>query len=149
MPDDLKSRFLDKVEKKDGKWHWRAAVNTDGYPKMKDDGKLRLASHVSLELAGREAPPAGKVVLHKNNDPLDVNPGNLSVSTQKANLKQMRDQGRDRPRGVPQEPDVKQGSVRAPLPAPTLAANKIAKNAFKKTAFQAFSDELQRLLAKS
>ena len=126
--DDLKSRFLDKIEKKDGKWHWNASVNSDGYPKMKDDGKLRLASHVSLELSGRSAPKKGKVVLHKNNDPSDVNPANLSVSTQKANLKQMRDQGRDRPRGVDQEPDDK---------------------SFKKKAFAAFSEELLRLLAKS
>lgn len=124
MDEELRKRFLEKIEKKDGKWHWNAAVNTDGYPKIKDDGKLRLASHVSLEVAGREAPSKGKVVLHKNNDPLDVRPGNLAVSTQKANLKQMRDQGRDRPRGVPQEPDVKQAS------------------------FRAFSVELQRLLAK-
>lgn len=107
MPsDDLKARFTEKVDKSKGKWRWTAAVNSDGYPKMKDDGKLRLASHVSLELAGRKAPSKGKVVLHKNNDPQDVNPANLSVSTQQANLKQMRDQGRDRPRGVDQEPDV-------------------------------------------
>lgn len=149
MADDLKSRFLDKVEKKDGKWRWTAAVNTDGYPKMKDDGKLRLASHISLELAGRKAPAAGKVVLHKNNDPKDVNPANLSVSTQKANLKQMRDQGRDRPRGVPQEPDVKSASVREPLPPPAQKMTQIAKNVFKKASFQAFSDELQKLLAKT
>ncbi len=149
MDEGLKARFLEKIEKKDGKWRWNAAVNSDGYPKMKDDGKLRLASHVSLELAGRGAPPKGKVVLHKNNDPSDVNPANLAVSTQRANLKQMRDQGRDRPRGVDQEPDVKQGSVHQPLPAPSIAANQIAKNVFKKKAFSAFSEELQRLLAKS
>lgn len=113
MAGDLRERFEEKVRKqKDGKWLWNASVNSDGYPKMKDDGKLRLASHVSLELAGRAAPPPGKVVLHKNNDPRDVNPANLSVSTQQANLKQMRDQGRDRPRGVPQEPDVKHAGVR-------------------------------------
>lgn len=109
---ELRARFAEKVRKKDGKWLWTAAVNSDGYPKLKDDGKLRLASHVSLELAGRKAPEGKKVVLHKNNDPRDVNPANLRVSTQQANLKQMRDQGRDRPRGVDQEPDVKQGSVR-------------------------------------
>ncbi len=125
MEPDLRSRFSDKIEKRDGKWVWKAAVNTDGYPKLKDNGKLRLASHVSLELSGRSAPAKGKVVLHKNNDISDVNPANLSVSTQKANLKQMRDQGRDRPRGVDQEPDVKQAS------------------------FGAFVHELQRLFAKT
>ncbi len=111
MTPGLKERFEDKIEKtEDGRWEWKAAVNSDGYPKLKDNGKLRLASHVSLELAGRSAPPAGKVVLHKNNNISDVHPGNLAVSTQKANLKQMRDEGRDRPRGVDQEPDVKQAS---------------------------------------
>lgn len=105
-PSDLRGNFNEKL---DG-GHWTGAVNNDGYPKIKDHGKLRLASHVALELAGREAPSAGQVVLHRDNDPKNLAQSNLRVSTQKANLKQMRDQGRDRPRGVEQEPDVKKAS---------------------------------------
>lgn len=112
MTHPLHANFHEKVEKtQDGKWKWTASTNSDGYPKMKDGPKLRLASHISLELAGRKAPSKKQVVMHGNNDPLDVNPMNLRVSTQKANLKQMRDEGRDRPRGVDQEPDVKQASA--------------------------------------
>jgi len=85
---------------------WTAGVNSDGYPKMKVEGKSRLASHVLLESLGREV-PAGKVVMHRDNNPLNLDPANLRVGTQQQNLKQMRDEGRDRPRGVKQEPDVK------------------------------------------
>jgi hypothetical protein len=101
----LKENFFDKVEKKDGKWNWTAAVNSDGYPKIKDEGKLRLASHVALELSGRKAPEKGQVAMHRDNDLSNIHPSNLRVGTQKQNLKMMRDQGRDRPRGVDQEPD--------------------------------------------
>ncbi len=101
----LKDNFFDKVEKKDGKWRWTGAVNSDGYPKIKDNGKLRLASHVALELAGREPPAPGRVAMHRDNDLANIHPSNLRVGTQKQNLKMMRDQGRDRPRGVDQEPD--------------------------------------------
>jgi hypothetical protein len=103
----LRENFEDKL---DGNGRWDGAVNTDGYPKIKDNGKLRLASHVALELAGRKAPMNGQVVMHKNNDLKDLSPSNLRVGTQKQNLKHMRDEGRDRPRGVPQEPDVKKAS---------------------------------------
>jgi hypothetical protein len=102
----LRENFNEKM--RDGRW--TGSTNNIGYPKIKDDGKLRLASHVALELDGRKAPGDGKVVLHKDNNPKNLEPSNLAVSTQKANLKQMRDEGRDRPRGVHQEPDVKQAS---------------------------------------
>ena len=104
---DLKENFEEKVRRDGGRWLWTGSVNNDGYPKIKDNGKLRLASHVSLELAGRSAPEGKGVVMHKDNNPKNVAPSNLGVGTQPENLKQMRDEGRDRPRGVKQEPDVK------------------------------------------
>lgn len=108
-PDTRKKPSLrENFQKKfDSNGKWDAAVNNDGYPKIKDNGKLRLASHVALELAGRKAPRDGQVVMHLNNDLKDLRPSNLRVGTQKQNLKHMRDEGRDRPRGVDQEPDVK------------------------------------------
>jgi hypothetical protein len=90
---------------------WTAGVNSDGYPKVKIDGVSYLASHVLLHLLGRPV-PKGKVVMHLDNDPLNLDPKNLRIGTQQQNLKQMRDEGRDRPRGVPQEPDAKQAHVR-------------------------------------
>lgn len=93
-------------EKLDGTT-WKGAVNSDGYPKIKDNGELRLASHVALELAGRKGPGKGQIVMHRDNNPKNLDLSNLRVGTQRANLKQMRDEGRDRPRGVDQEPDVK------------------------------------------
>ena len=106
VPKDIRENFLEKVDKDGGRWKWTGSTNNIGYPKMKDHGKLRLASHISLEMAGRKV-PEGAVVMHTDNDIKNVNPANLRVGTQKQNLKLMRDQGRDRPRGVDQEPDVK------------------------------------------
>ncbi len=105
---------------------WTGAVNSDGYPKIKDHGKLRLASHVALELAGRGTPAPGQVVMHRDNDPKNLASSNLRLGTQRQNLKAMRDQGRDRPRGVDQEPDDPK---------------------YKRAAAAGFADELLRLLA--
>lgn len=88
---------------------WTGGTNSDGYPKVKIEGKSYLASHVLLKLLGREV-PEGKVVMHLDNNPKNLDPKNLRIGTQRQNLKQMRDEGRDRPRGVPQEPDVKSAS---------------------------------------
>jgi len=153
MRSDLRKNFEEKIERRGDKWIWTGSLNTDGYPKMKDHGKLRLASHVSLELAGRSAPPPGKVVMHKDNNPRNIAPWNLEVGTQKENLKQMRDEGRDRPRGVDQEPDVKKhgaaaGSRAAELGTPERWMLQIAENAFKKKAMMAaFFDEMGKILA--
>ena len=103
----LKERFQEKL---DGS-RWIGSTNNIGYPKMKVDGEMVLGSHVALQLAGRKVPtggPAGgKIVMHKDNNKLNLSPSNLAVGTHKENLKQMRDEGRDRPRGVHQEPDEK------------------------------------------
>ncbi len=106
MSKTLKERFEEKI--KGGKWV--GSVNNIGYPKMKVDGKMMLASHVALKLKGKTVADS-KVVMHKNNDKLDMSHTNLRIGTQKQNLKQMRDEGRDRPRGVDQEPDVKKASA--------------------------------------
>lgn len=103
MAKTLRERFEEKLD--GGKW--TGSTNNIGYPKMKVDGEMMLGSHVAMRLAGRGEIPADKVVMHKNNDKADLRPSNLALGTQVKNLKQMRDEGRDRPRGVDQEPDVK------------------------------------------
>lgn len=100
----LRENFEEKYDSKKKKW--TGSTNNIGYPKMKVDGEMTLASHVALRLAGRQV-PEGRVVMHLDNNKENLDPSNLRVGTQKQNLKQMRDEGRDRPRGVPQEPDVK------------------------------------------
>ena len=102
IPKDAASALRDKIE--DG--HWTGGTNSDGYPKVKIDGKSELAAHVLLKLRGTTLKP-GQIVMHRDNNPLNLRPGNLVVGTQRDNLRQMRDEGRDRPRGVHQEPDVK------------------------------------------
>lgn len=123
----LRENFEEKIREEGDKRRWTGSVNNIGYPKIKDDGKLRLASHVALELAGRKAPGKGQVVMHLDNDPKNLDPSNLRVSTQKANLKHMRDQGRDRPRGVPQEPDEKRAMWLGFFDAMTGAKNEEAE----------------------
>lgn len=93
-------------EKLDKRQHWTGGTNSDGYPKVKIEGKSELASHVLLRMHGRALRP-GQVLMHKDNNPLNLRLSNLEVGTQADNLKQMRDEGRDRPRGVKQEPDMK------------------------------------------
>jgi len=106
VPADVKKRLEDKL---DSDRKWTGGVNSDGYPKMKVNGKSVLAARVLLESLGR--PPApDQVVMHRDNNPKNLDPKNLQIGTQKQNLKHMRDEGRDRPRGVPQEPDVKSAS---------------------------------------
>ena len=107
MAKSLRERFEEKL---DGH-KWTGSTNNIGYPKMKVDGKMMLGSHVAMRLAGRGEIPDSKVVMHKNNDKTDLRPSNLVLGTQVKNLKQMRDEGRDRPRGVDQEPDVKQANA--------------------------------------
>lgn len=113
----LKERFQEKLQGS----RWTGSTNNIGYPKMKVDGEMVLGSHVALRLAGRKAPtggPAGgNIVMHKDNNKLNLSPSNLEVGTHKENLKQMRDEGRDRPRGVHQEPDEKTARVRGPVKA--------------------------------
>lgn len=106
----LREKFEEKLSPSGGKSKWTGSTNNIGYPKMKVDGEMVLGSHVALRLAGRGV-PKGKVVMHRDNDKSNLAPSNLRVGTQKENLKQMRDEGRDRPRGVDQEPDVKQASL--------------------------------------
>jgi inorganic pyrophosphatase len=86
-------------EKLDDKGRWTGGLNSDGYPKMRDGKEIRLASHVALELAGRGPAPKDKVVAHNDNNPKNISPNNLRITTQKANLQQAEDQGRWRPRG--------------------------------------------------
>jgi len=104
---DTRDRYEAKIDRDGPRELWTGSVNNIGYPKMKIKGEMRLASHVALELNGRKVPD-GKVVMHKDNNPKNLAPSNLQVGTQKQNLKKMRDEGRDRPRGVPQEPDEEQ-----------------------------------------
>lgn len=110
----LREKFEEKLTDSGGKSKWTGSTNNIGYPKMKVDGEMVLGSHVALRLAGRPV-PKDKVVMHEDNDKSNLKASNLHIGTQKENLKQMRDEGRDRPRGVAQEPDVKTASAWALL----------------------------------
>lgn len=120
----LRQKFEEKLRVDGDKHIWTGSLNNIGYPKMKVDGEMILGSHVALKLDGRPV-PEGSVVMHKDNNPKNLNPSNLEIGTQKENLKAMRDQGRDRPRGVDQEPDVKQAYDKVKMAALVDELNRI------------------------
>lgn len=94
----LKERFLAKVmETSCGHWLWlggRAGGVGGEYGTIKISGCNQLAHRVSYKLFRGPIPP-GLFVLHNCDIPLCVNPECLRVGTQKDNVKDRLDRGRD------------------------------------------------------
>lgn len=95
------ARFKEKCRKgKDGCIEWTGANNSDGYPAMKWDGKVRLASHVAWRLQHGEFPKAADVLCHTCDNPSCVSVSHMKSGDQADNLRDMREKGRSRPGGV-------------------------------------------------
>lgn len=75
-------RFWTKVDKRgpDECWRWIGASNRDGYGNLCVLGKMKLATHVSLELHGF-ARPHKACALHTCDVPSCVNPAHLFWGT--------------------------------------------------------------------
>lgn len=73
--------------------------NNMGYPVARFQGKLRLASHVVMELVGNPR-PKGMEILHSCDNPECVNPRHMRWGTHSENLKEAVTRGRwKHPRG--------------------------------------------------
>lgn len=87
-------RFFGNIEiADDGCWMWTGAVRGDGYGQMKIHVKPIAMHRYSWELFRGEI-PEGKLVLHKCDVPLCVNPSHLFVGTNKDNMDDMARKGR-------------------------------------------------------
>jgi hypothetical protein len=89
----LEERFWAKVEKGDGCWAWRGAHDRDGYGFIKVGYSNRLATHVSLELAGRPLTD-GQFALHHCDNPQCVNPAHLYSGSRLDNAADAKARGR-------------------------------------------------------
>ena len=93
----LADRFWRKVIRAgtDECWLWIGSTDRKGYGqiRMPGKGRLRYATHVSLELVGRVI-PEGMIALHTCDNPPCVNPAHLVVGTHRENTQDSINKGR-------------------------------------------------------
>jgi hypothetical protein len=88
----IADRFWAKVDKSGSCWLWLATKTRGGYGRIRVDGKLRMATHVALELSQGIA--VSSLVLHKCDTPSCVRPSHLFVGDQRVNMQDCAKKGR-------------------------------------------------------
>lgn len=97
----LEERFWRKVKKTDGCWQWIGSVLKCGYGSFKLNGHTVRVHRVAWMLI-YGAIPEGKLVCHRCDNGLCVNPAHLYLGTQKDNIQDMITKGRSSTVGKPQ-----------------------------------------------
>jgi HNH endonuclease len=93
----MSDRFWKKVKKGDGCWLWTASTNPQGYGKfgVKIGGKNKTAAAHRVSWLLTNGPiPDGKLLMHKCDNPLCVNPSHLELGTTFDNIRDMMAKGR-------------------------------------------------------
>jgi hypothetical protein len=89
-----KERFWSKVNTADtGCWEWSASKCKDGYGTFTAGGYAIKAHRAAYALSNGEI-PSGMVVRHSCHNPSCCNPDHLSIGTQRDNIQDMLDAGR-------------------------------------------------------
>ena len=89
----FRSRY--RIDPATGCWIWLSGWS---YPQIRIDNVTCRATHLALELDGRPV-PKGKLVCHRCDNPLCVNPAHLFIGTQKDNIQDAIGKGRFIPKG--------------------------------------------------
>lgn len=89
--DELRQRFLAKVEKLGNCWLWQAACDPNGYGRFWYKDQMRLAHRVSYELF--EGPIGNLQIRHKCVNTSCVNPEHLELGTHADNMQDLAEAG--------------------------------------------------------
>ena len=81
------TRFNSKFTKgtEDECWIWNATKDSDGYGRIKIQGKSKIATHVAFYLKEHRWPETGKLICHSCDNPSCVNPKHLREDTHAGN----------------------------------------------------------------
>jgi len=99
----LADRFWQKVEKSDGCWTWRGALQTNGYGKIYVCRKPGTTTKTTISMPAHRASwvihfgdiPTGMSVLHRCDNPLCVRPDHLFLGDHTDNMRDCAAKGRN------------------------------------------------------
>lgn len=87
LTEKQQERFWPKVQKSDGCWLWTGSTSSRGYGNFVVGGNINCLAHrLSWAIANQQEAPMDKVMRHKCDTPLCVNPAHLELGTQKENI---------------------------------------------------------------